>query len=227
MFLLAAELAGRKFRVVTTTTTKIFPPQPEESPLIVTGETASWPRIREALRRHGRLTWVAAWGPQGKLLGVSPAALSRLWSRSWVDYIIAETDGSARKPIKAPRETEPLVSPETTIFVSVFGLSALGQPLNQASCFQPERISRLTGFPPEAPITGDLLTRLAVHPLGGLKGWKPGMRAVCLLNQSDAPADPSGLPGLAEHILRQAPAAIERVVLARLKPEKHFTVIRL
>jgi probable selenium-dependent hydroxylase accessory protein YqeC len=227
MFLLAGELAHRKFRVVTTTTTKIFPPQPEESPLIVTGEADSLARIREGLRRYSLLTWVAASGPQGKLLGVSPAALSRLWSRSWVDYIIAEADGAARKPIKAPRETEPLVPAETSIFISVFGLSALGKPLNQDFCFQPERISRLSGLPLEALITADLLTRLAVHPLGGLKGWRPGMRAVCVLNQSDTLADPSGLPDLAKGILLQAPNTIDRVVLSRSKPERHFTVIRL
>ena len=227
MFTLAGELAGRPSRVVTTTTTKIYPPRPEESPWIVTGQADLFPRLREGLRRHGRLTWAADLGPQGKLRGVSPADLARLWSQNWVDHIIAETDGAARKPIKAPREREPLVPPETTIFLSVFGLSALGKPLNRDTCFQPERISRLTGFPAESLITGDLLVRLAVHPLGGLKGRKPGMRAVCVLNQCDTLADPSALPALAERILSQAPNTIERVILSRLKPERHFTVIRL
>ncbi len=227
MFTLAEELAGRKGRVVTTTTTKIFPPEGEESPLIVTGRRESFPLIREGLRRKGRLTWAAAPGPQGKLLGVALSDLSRLWSRKWVHYIIAEADGSARKPLKAPREQEPVVPPETTIFISLLGLSALGTPLNEASCFQAERIARLTGFPPATPITEDLLIRLAVHPLGGLKGRNPGMRAVCVLNQTDTLADPRVLPGLAEAILRQAASAYDRVILSQLQPERHFTVIRL
>lgn len=227
MFALAGELAGRKGRVVTTTTTKIFPPGAEESPLIVTGGREAFPRIREGLRRYACLTWAAALGPQGKLLGVSLSDVCRLWSRNWLDYIICEADGSAQRPLKAPREQEPVVPPETTVMITVLGLSAWGKPLNQACCFQPERISRLTGFPPESPITEDLLIRLAVHPRGGLKGWAPGMRAVCVLNQSDTLADTSGLPGMAEKILRQAPGTFDRVVLSRLKPERHFTVILL
>jgi molybdenum cofactor cytidylyltransferase len=158
---------------------------------------------------------------------VALSDLSRLWSRKWVHYIIAEADGSAQKPLKAPREQEPVVPPETTIFISLLGLSALGKPLNEASCFQSERIALLTGFSPETPITEDLLIRLAVHPLGGLKGWNPGMRAVCVLNQTDTLADPRALPGLAEAILRQASPAYDRVILSQMRPERHFVVIRL
>jgi probable selenium-dependent hydroxylase accessory protein YqeC len=227
MFALAGELAARKGRVVTTTTTKIFPPGAEESPLLVTGGREAFPRIRAGLRRHACLTWAAASGPPGKLPGVTLPDLARLWGRKWVDYIIAEADGSAQQPLKAPREQEPVVPPETTIMITVLGLSAWGKGLNRACCFQPERISRLTGFPPESPITEDLLIRLAVHPHGGLKGWAPGMRAVCVLNQSDTLADTSVFPGMALEILRQARGAFERVVLSRLKPERHFTVIRL
>jgi probable selenium-dependent hydroxylase accessory protein YqeC len=51
MFTLAEELARRKGRVVTTTTTRIFPPEVKESPLIVTGRRESYPLIREGLRR--------------------------------------------------------------------------------------------------------------------------------------------------------------------------------
>jgi probable selenium-dependent hydroxylase accessory protein YqeC len=227
MFTLAEELAGRPGRVVTTTTTKIFPPREEESPWLVTGREESFPLIREGLRKYGRLTWAAGLGPQGKLLGVSLSDLSRLWSRNWLDYLIVEADGSAQRPLKAPREQEPVVPSETTLFLSLLGLSALGRPLNRDSSFQAEGISRLTGFPLGALVTAELLIRLAAHPLGGRKGWTPAMRAVCVLNQSDAPADPSGLPGLAEGILRRAAPAFERVVLSRLKPERRFTVIRL
>ena len=152
--------------------------------------------------------------------------MSQLWSRKWADYLLTEADGSARRPIKAPDQSEPVVPAETTLFISIFGLSALGQPLNQDSSFRPEIISRLTGLSPGSLISPEVIFRLATHPSGGLKGWGPGMRAVCLLNQRDSLPDQHLALNLAESIHRQAPILFDRVIISRLIPKRHFTVTR-
>lgn len=227
MFALAAELRSGGRRVLTTTTTKIFPPAAAESPLTVIGGPETFPHIREGLSRHGHLTWAAALGPGGKLIGVTLPDLSRLWSLSWADVLIVEADGSARLPLKAPGPAEPVVPEETSLLVSVYGLSALGRPLDRTSAFRPEIISRLTGLAPGSPITPETLRRLAVHPEGGLKGWKAGMRAVCLLNQRDLPADPGIAPEIAASILHSKPHPFDRVITGQLKPKRHLAVTRL
>lgn len=227
MFALAGELRVSNRRVITTTTTKIYPPSPEESPRLLLGGPEVFPSIREELTRYGQITWAAGRSAENKLLGVSLPDLAHLWARGWADYLIVEADGSARRSIKAPNQKEPLVPPESSCFISVFGLSALGQPLNSNRAFRPEIITRLTGIQPENPITAEGLATLATHPLGGLKGWKPGMRAVVFLNQMDSLPDEYPLRHLAESILSKGQGQIERVLVGQLKPKKRLIVTQM
>ncbi len=224
MFALAGELRARNRRVITTTTTKIYPPAPEESPRLLLGGSEVLPILEGELIHYGHITWAAGRSAENKLLGGSLADLAHLWARGWADYLIVEADGSARRPIKAPGQNEPQVPPESTCFISVFGLSALGQPLNSTWAFRPEIINRLTGIHLENPIAVEGLANLATHPLGGLKGWKPGMKALVFLNQMDSQADIHPLRHLAESILRKGDGRIERVILGQIKPKKRLIV---
>jgi probable selenium-dependent hydroxylase accessory protein YqeC len=224
MFALAEELRIRNRRVVTTTTTKIVPPSTEESPRLLLGGAEVFPAIQDTLTRFGHLTWAARQRADKKLAGVSLPELSRLWALGWPDYLIVEADGSSRKSIKAPNENEPVVPSETGTFVSVFGLSALGRPLSPEQTFRPEIISRLTGIPPGNPITAETLAILAAHPLGGLKGWKPGMRAVVFLNQMDSQSDTRLIRSLAESLFIKGQGQIERVILGQLEQKRRLFV---
>ena len=226
MFALAGELRILNRRVITTTTTKIFPPLPEQSPRLLLGGPEIFPSIGEDLIHYGHITWAAGRGAENKLLGNSLADLSHLWAGNWADYLIVEADGSARRPIKAPNQNEPVVPPESTCFISVFGLSALGQPLNSNWAFRPEIITRLTGIQAGNPISSEGLANLATHPLGGLKGRRAGMRTMVFLNQMDSPFDAHALRHLAESILSKGQGQIERVILGQLKPKIRVIVTR-
>jgi probable selenium-dependent hydroxylase accessory protein YqeC len=227
MFALAGELRALNRRVITTTTTKIFPPSSKESPRLLLGGPEVFPSIEEDLIRYGHITWAAGRSSENKLLGVPPLDLAHLWGRGWADYLIVEADGSARRPIKGPNRNEPLVPLESTCFISVFGLSALGQSLNSHWAFRPEIIARLTGIHPETPFAAEALADLATHPLGGLKGWKPGRRALVFLNQMDSQPDPHPLRHLAESILEKGQGRIERVLVGQLIPKIRLIVTQL
>ena len=224
MFALAGELRILNRRVITTTTTKIYPPEPRESPRLLLGGPEVFPSIEEDLIHYGHITWAAGRSAENKLLGGSLPDLSLLWARGWADYLIVEADGSARRPIKAPNQNEPVVPAESTCFISVFGLSALGQPLHPNWAFRPEIITRLTGIHPGTPITAEGLANLAAHPLGGLKGRGPGMRAVVFLNQMDSQPGGHPLRHLAEAILSKGQGRIERVLVGQLKPKIRLIV---
>jgi len=224
MFTLAGELRILHRRVITTTTTKIVPPSSEESPRLLLGGPEVFPSIEEDLIHYGQVTWAAGRSAENKLLGGSLPDLSHLWARGWADYLIVEADGSARRPIKAPNQNEPVVPLESTCFISVFGLSALGQPLHSNWAFRSEIISRLTGIHPGTPLTAEGLANLATHPLGGLKGRGPGMRAVVFLNQWDSQPDDYPLRHLAESILSKGQGQIERVLVGQLKPKIRLIV---
>jgi probable selenium-dependent hydroxylase accessory protein YqeC len=224
MFALAGELRIRNRRVITTTTTKIYPPAPEESPRLLLGGSEVFPTLEEELIRYGHITWAAGRNAENKLLGGSLPDLAQLWDRGRADYLIVEADGSAQRPIKAPHQNEPRVPLESTCFISVMGLSALGQPLNSTWAFRPEIITRLTGIQPGDPITVEGLANLVTHPLGGLRGWKPGMRALVFLNQMDSQPDGYPLRHLAESILSKGQGQIKRVLVGQLKPKIRLIV---
>ena len=213
MFALAKELSFCQNRVITTTTTKIYPPEPDQSPVLILGGREKFPEINSSLDRFGHLTWAAGRAKEDKLAGVSPDDISALWAAGTADYMIVEADGSARKPIKAPNDREPVVPKETTLFISVAGLSALNRPLNQDNAFRPEIISRLTALALEAPMTLETMAQLLVHPQGGLKGWHSPMRAVIVLNQADLEPEPGSGQQLAERIEELGKGRISRVLL--------------
>ncbi|MBI5606196.1 MAG: putative selenium-dependent hydroxylase accessory protein YqeC [Deltaproteobacteria bacterium] len=213
MYALAKELLSRNFKIVTTTSTKIYPPEPAQSPALILGGVECFPEIEKALNRYGHITWAAGRAAGNKLAGVSLPALSALWSSGRVDFLIVEADGSAQRPVKAPNAHEPVVPEETTLFLSVVGLSALNKPLNKEYAFRPEIISRLTGIPLNASMTMEGIARLMVHPEGGLKGCSPGMRVVIILNQVDLEPEPGVGERLAEKIKDLGKDRISKVII--------------
>lgn len=213
MFTLAKELLSRNCKIVSTTTTKIFPPEPSQSPVLILGGPGVFPEIEKALDRYGHATWAAGRAAEDKLAGVSTADVSAFWSKGLSDFLIVEADGSARRSIKAPGADEPVVPKETTLFISVVGLSVLDKPLNKAFAFRPEIISRLTGLPLNSPMNTEGIARLMVHPEGGLKGWLSTMRAVIILNQADLEPEPGMGYQLAERIEELAKGRIYKVLI--------------
>ena len=215
MFALARELLAGHKKIITTTTTKIYPPEPGQSPALILGGTEVFPEIEKVLDRYGHITWAAGRAAENKLTGVSLSDLSALWASGLTDFLIVEADGSAQRPVKAPGADEPVVPKETTLFIAVVGLSALNNPLNQDFAFRPEIISRLSGIPLNSPMTLEGIARLIVHPRGGLKGCMPGMRAVIVLNQVDLEPDPGIGYQLAEKIEELAEGRISKVIVRK------------
>jgi probable selenium-dependent hydroxylase accessory protein YqeC len=131
--------------------------------------------------------------------------------------VIVEADGSSRKPVKAPGEHEPVVPQETTLYISVLGFSALGQPLTAENAFRPERISHLTGLALNSPMTADALARLLVHPEGGRKGSRPSMRIAVFLKQCDRLTDRQSGLDLVQAVIKKSGGLIDKVIIGRLK----------
>jgi probable selenium-dependent hydroxylase accessory protein YqeC len=220
MFALAKELLSLNHKVITTTTTKIYPPEPGQSPALILGGREVFPEMKKALVQYGHLTWAAGRTKKNKLGGVSLPDVSALWSSGLTDFLIVEADGSAQKPIKAPESFEPVVPEETTLFLTVVGLSALNKPLNEDNAFRPEIVSRLTGIPLKATMTLEAIAQLLVHPQGGLKGWLPKMRAVIILNQADLEPEAGSGKRLAERIEELGKGRISKVIINGNNPPK-------
>ncbi len=100
--------------------------------------------------------------------------------------LLLEADGAKERPVKAPRDGEPVLLPETGLVLCVYGLDAVGQAIKDVCC-RVEQVCALLGKQETEILTAADLAKLAVSPRGGRKGVESGMRYAVLLNKADTP----------------------------------------
>jgi probable selenium-dependent hydroxylase accessory protein YqeC len=187
MFLLAHEFQKRAIPVITSTTTRILHPTPEQSSCVLLhdGKEKTSARLAQKLSDTGHVTLAQGALPGGKLAGLPPVVLEEIFAASPAERLIIEGDGARTFPLKAPGKNEPVVPLSTDIFLAVAGLDCIGFPLADNTAFRPELIASLTGHRMGEPITATTVARLAVHPQGMLKGCPPGAGSCIFLNKID------------------------------------------
>ena len=221
MFCLAKELflAGKK--VVTTTTTKILEPTSEEtlSLFINMDEEELKQFVFKHLDEYRQITIARERLGSGKLKGVSSDLANDLWRSGEIDYVIIEADGAAGRPIKAPREGEPVIPSSTTLVVAILGVDGVEMEINEENVFQAERVSRLTGISMGKKMTDEAMAVLVTHPEGIFKGAPSSSRVIAFLNKVDIPEGVVKAKGIAQKIIERKHPKIERVVLGQLRHE--------
>jgi len=221
MFCLAKELFLSGKKVVTTTTTKILTPTSGETGSLFVDSDEE--RIKDFLRGHldqfHHITIARERLESGKLKGVSPSLVDGLWRSLGIDAIIIEADGAAGRPIKAPREDEPVIPTNTTLVVAILGVDGMEMELNEKNVFQPERVSNITGILTGERLTDEAIGLLMTHPEGIFKGTPSSSRVVAFLNKVDVPNGAAKAKSIAQKILEKKHRQIERIVLGQLKNE--------
>lgn len=219
MFRLANELLLSGKKVVTTTTTRILEPTSTETASFFVHSSRE--KIKEFLEGHlDRFRHITVAGErlgEGKVKGVAPDVICDLWDASLSDYVIVEADGSAGRPLKAPREQEPVIPPNTTLVVAILGIDGLGMELDERNVFQPALMSTLTGVPVGQRIDAESMAILMTHPDGIFKGAPASSRVVAFLNKVDLLSESRKAEEVAERILAKQHPRIERVILGQLR----------
>ncbi|MEW5912106.1 MAG: selenium cofactor biosynthesis protein YqeC [Thermodesulfobacteriota bacterium] len=213
---LAAVLAQAGARVLCTTTTRIYRP---EGRLLLAADPE---RLREAVRAElepgSYLTAGAgleeAPGRQ-KVKGLAPEAVDELCAAGLADYLLVEADGAKGRPLKAPREHEPVLPSWSTMVIGVLGLGGLGRPATEEHVLALNQFCALTGAAAGQKVTPAHLTALTRHPQGLFKGAPAAARRVALLNQADLPGAAEGAQEVAR-LLAGEPGA-PRLLLASLQ----------
>ncbi|MGA2465198.1 MAG: selenium cofactor biosynthesis protein YqeC [Thermodesulfobacteriota bacterium] len=221
MFRLAKELFLKGKRVVTTTTTKILEPASGEtvSLFINLDEEELKQFVHKHLDEYKHITIARERLESGKLKGVSSDLVNDFWSSNEIDYIIIEADGAAGRPVKAPREGEPVIPSSTTLVVAILGVDGVEREVNEENVFQVERVSKLTGIPIGEKMTDEAMAILMTHPEGIFKGTPSSSRVIAFLNKVDIPNGVVKGKGIAQKIIERKHPQIERVVLGQLKSE--------
>ena len=131
---LADEYVRTGIPVIVTTTTHIMK---EDKEWFLSGFSEE--KIREQLQKSGQV-WVGAPAPGGKLARLSNHELEKVL-RLEVPLLI-EADGAKRLPLKVPADHEPVILPETTHVLSVYGLDSVGKRIEE-TVFRAEDIALL------------------------------------------------------------------------------------
>ena len=167
--------------------------------------------LRTALGEAPLVVAGAGWGNKGRIMPVGALWLAAMARLPRVTAVIAEADGSAGRPFKAPAEHEPVVAPSTTLLVTVVGIDVLGKPLTAEKVHRPEIVANLAGVELGTPVDAGIIARVLLHPLGGCKGMPSGARWAPVLNKVESERDCAAARGIAVLLLA---GGAERVVLA-------------
>lgn len=188
MYSLAAELSSTGKKVLTTTTTKIFMPTNEESPVTIISKTTG--EIIEKARSYigdcSHITLGADFLPlQGKLRGLHPEILESILESDLFDYILIEADGAARKSLKACAGNEPVVPEFTEFIISLAGVDVVGKPLKEEWVFRSDIFSKVTGLTRMQRITESSIAEILIHDMNSIMTTKTNPHRIAFLNKAD------------------------------------------
>ncbi len=128
MLALARELEAMKWRVLVTTTTKMWMHQLQNFHTLAANTPPE--QISAALDQHGVVSLYGAVDGE-KAVGIEPDALEFIYHAVKPDALLIEADGARGLPLKFPREGEPAIPSFATLVVPIASMQVIGQPLDE------------------------------------------------------------------------------------------------
>ena len=227
-FALADELQRAGRSVITTTTTKVWRTEADRAPRTIMCRSGALPleQLQKDMREMGHVFVAQRLLDTGKLEGIRREMADALFQKLTVDYLIAEADGAAGRPVKAPAAHEPVIASSVTLVIAVIGMEALGMPVDSEMVFRPELFSAITGLAEGETITPTALARIFLAPNGLFKGTPNSARRVVFLNKCDRLTPGQNPDELLDCLVQDPDASIERVVIGSLLKSVYKVLIR-
>jgi probable selenium-dependent hydroxylase accessory protein YqeC len=172
LFWLARALEASGQRVLVTTTTRMFRPDPEcgTTLLIEPERTQRLVALRSLPSAPGIVALFSHFdATEGKVLGCSPDEIDELKAEAVADVILVEADGARHCTIKAPAAHEPCIPRSSNTVIALTGGAPLGCPANPANIHRWPQFAAITGLYAGDPIDQAALDRLVAHPEGMFK----------------------------------------------------------
>ena len=221
MFKLAREISDAGDTVLTTTTTKILNPTPQQSSNLIISDDLDTiiKNTEEVYKKNQRHITAAASRvqPENKLIGLQPEIIDALAATKIFGWIIVEADGAARKPLKAPASHEPVIPESSTHVVGICGLRAVGNPLSETWVHRSERFAEIAGLNSGQTITAEAFGDMLVHEKGIFKGTPSSALRIVFLNQADVPAGNDAGKRIAELLMEKEKTGLNRIIIGQVK----------
>ncbi len=185
MFELAKEfsLSGRK--IITTTSTKIFVPTPNQATSVKLTRNQGWlESAASELAESGDVCIGKSIDTaSNKLLGIDD---DEVFSASRIaDITIVEGDGACGFSVKGTEAWEPRIPHFTDVVIYVLGLDCVGKPANELTVHKLLKFLKVTGLNENDHISPASLAILGTHPDAGRKNVPASSLFYVLLNKSD------------------------------------------
>jgi len=222
MFKLAHELSITGESVLTTTTTKIFEPEPDQSSCVIVSDSVTrlLDQAQKMINKQPHITMALDRLPDtGKLIGFAPEVVDALWKRRLFRWIVVEADGAAGRPLKAPADHEPVIPGCTSCLVGLAGLSGIGRPLTDQWVFRPERFAEWTGISRDAAVTETAVANVLTHKNGLFKNAPTEAARIAFLNQADTPETCAAGQRIVRLLKEKINTGLKRVVIGQTRAD--------
>ncbi len=220
MYALAKNLINKGKTVISTTSTKIFPPEKNQSGGLILIEDI-FSGINDIISQVQALRHLSVgmkFDPiSGKLLGVSSDQIFLMLS--WADHVIIEADGAAGRPVKSPIATEPVIPDFVDLVIPVIGLDSVLSVANSLNVFRLNEFLRITGLTQNQIIGVPEIVTLFNAPDGALRNIPAQASISIFLNKFDRLNNIEMLTELALKILATVKDhRLKSIVSGTLKP---------
>jgi len=217
LYRLGRELAAGGEAVVLTTTTRMYPPLPDQADRVI--YTGDDPRgVRAAIDGigAGKRLFVARGLRGGKVVGLTPDEVDALTAHLPRAWVLVEADGAAGRLLKGYAPHEPVVPPSTRLVLALAGLEVLGRPLEDPWVHRPEKVAAIAEARLGEPVQVRHLVAALTEALRRARNQAPGGRLAVWLNRPRQ----EGLAAarLAARFL--LPAGAERCVLGQVREDE-------
>ncbi len=196
MFRLAEEARGQGFKVLVTTSTKIFVPGAEQyDALDLSGDLFG----RDGVAGPGVYVGGLPTSVAGKMTGVDTDLLSR--QQKLFDLVLIEADGADRKPLKGWKTTEPVIPEFTSKTIGIVDIQTIGSIICEALVHRLEIFSEITGGKAGEAVSPHHLYRMILHDRG-LFAQARG-REILYINKVESEADCDNVKVLGALLINQ------------------------
>jgi probable selenium-dependent hydroxylase accessory protein YqeC len=215
--------------VLSSTTTRIHPPDPTEGLVVISGENLVL--LRQIISQIGcnyagrpyKMVVARHFMSPNLLRGV-PSDFADSLDRNLFPIIFNEADGAAGFSLKLPREGEPVLMNNAEYLVPVIGMDCLNQPLGPEVIFRWQALAECFSLRAGERITPELAAGILLHAQGVCKDWKPQVTIIPYINKVDGIEQDSAAKDLAYAILHNGRFPVHRIVLGSTIQGRAYSV---